>query len=198
MPRVANHDERRMEVCEAAWTVIARDGLESTTLRGIAHELGMTTGVLMHYFRDRDDLLSFAIDELMNRLDSRVEQLVLDKTGIPYLEAALLGGLPIDAKSQRGWKVWLAVTGASVGKPHLLEKQRVRYARQRERATATLKALQSQGLLDKRVNIVQEADTIVEMIDGIGIGWFIDPLRYTAERQTAIVQRYVESMLVRK
>jgi AcrR family transcriptional regulator len=180
-----------MEVCEATWIVIARDGLEATTLRSIAFELRMTTGVLMHYFRDRDDLLSFAIEEVMNRLEKRISQLMEGKTGAQRIESLLLGGLPIDEKNQRGWKIWLAVTGASVGKAAQLEQHRARYTRLRQRAVLELKALQKAGQLARGLSVTTEADTIVEITDGIGVGWFIDPARYTAARQRAAVKRYI-------
>jgi AcrR family transcriptional regulator len=43
--------DRRLDVSEAAWRVIAREGLDRTSLRAIAQELGCTTGVVTHYFR---------------------------------------------------------------------------------------------------------------------------------------------------
>jgi AcrR family transcriptional regulator len=194
MPKIANHEERRRDVCEAAWTVIARDGLEATSLRAIAFELGMTTGVLMHYFKDREELISFAIEEIMNRVTIRIDQLLEGKEGFDRIEAMLLAGLPIDDKNQRGWKIWLAVTGASVGKANLLAQHQARYATIRNRLVKELKSLQKNGLVSKPLNINLEADAMVELTDGIGVGWFIDPDRYSAHRQKAAVRRHIDCL----
>jgi AcrR family transcriptional regulator len=43
--------ERRIEVAKAAWQVIIREGLDRTSMRAIAQELGSSTGVVTHYFR---------------------------------------------------------------------------------------------------------------------------------------------------
>jgi AcrR family transcriptional regulator len=50
--------QRRLdEVDEAARRVIVRKGLRSTTMRDISREGGFTTGVLTHYFPDKDALI---------------------------------------------------------------------------------------------------------------------------------------------
>jgi AcrR family transcriptional regulator len=194
MPKIANHAERRKEVCEAVWEVIARDGLEATTLRAIALELGMTTGVLMHYFRDRDDLIEFAIEEVMNRLEASVDQQVAGKSGLPRLEALILAGLPISAKAQRGWKIWLAITGASVGRVSLLAQHQRRYAMLRQRVAKEIKSLKQNGVIAHDINVTAEADASIELTDGIGVGWFIDPERYTQGKQRTAVKRFIDRL----
>jgi len=55
-----SHDRsqrRRREVCDAARRVIARNGLEVTTLRDISREGGFTTGVVTHYFPDKQAVI---------------------------------------------------------------------------------------------------------------------------------------------
>ena len=44
--------------------VIGRDGLEAATTRAVAEECGWSTGVLKHYFDDKDQLLHAALREL--------------------------------------------------------------------------------------------------------------------------------------
>src|SRR5262245_21785277 len=48
---------RYAEIVDATIRVIARDGLSGASLRSIAREIGYTTGVVMHYFKDKDELL---------------------------------------------------------------------------------------------------------------------------------------------
>ena len=64
MPKVVDHELRRRELARAALRVIGRDGLEAATTRAVADESGWSTGVLKHYFDDKDHLLHEALREL--------------------------------------------------------------------------------------------------------------------------------------
>ena len=44
MPKVVDHAVRRAELVDAAWRVIAEEGLEAATMRRIAEAAGCTTG----------------------------------------------------------------------------------------------------------------------------------------------------------
>ena len=78
MPKLVDHDLRREEVAEAAWRVIGRDGIEGATLREIAREAGFTTGVIQHYFRDRDELLAFAARLISQQGSARLAEAIAD------------------------------------------------------------------------------------------------------------------------
>lgn len=56
--------QRSKELIEATWAVVARVGVDNATVREIAREAGCTTGALWHHFRNRDDLIVQAIDQL--------------------------------------------------------------------------------------------------------------------------------------
>ena len=60
---VADGQDRRAEVVAATRRVIARDGLDKASMRAIAQELGCTTGVLTHYFRDKEAMLDVVLGE---------------------------------------------------------------------------------------------------------------------------------------
>ena len=50
MPKVVDHDQRRVELVQATWRIIAREGIERATMRGIAAEAGFANGALKPYF----------------------------------------------------------------------------------------------------------------------------------------------------
>ncbi|MHC5718782.1 MAG: TetR family transcriptional regulator, partial [Nostoc sp.] len=58
-----SYDDRRIEVTKAAWRVIVREGLDRASMRAIAQELGSSTGVVTHYFRDKEELTLFALEQ---------------------------------------------------------------------------------------------------------------------------------------
>ena len=59
--------EWRSKVATAALGLISREGLKGASLRAIAVELGSTTGVLTHYFRNKDELLLFVLETIMRK-----------------------------------------------------------------------------------------------------------------------------------
>jgi AcrR family transcriptional regulator len=59
------YDDRRLEVAQAAWRVMIREGLDRTSMRAIAQELGSSTGVVTHYFRDKEELILFALEQVV-------------------------------------------------------------------------------------------------------------------------------------
>ena len=60
VPKIVDHDERRLELVDATWRIIARLGIEGATMREIALEAGFANGALKPYFPTKDTLLEFA------------------------------------------------------------------------------------------------------------------------------------------
>src|SRR5579884_1412256 len=100
MPKEVDHDERRAELLEAVWRVIARDGMEGTTIRGIAKETGWSTGVLSHYFADKGDIIGSALRLAYERIAARWDEKLEGLTGLRALYELVLDNLPLDDERQ--------------------------------------------------------------------------------------------------
>ena len=61
MPKVVDHEERRNSIARAAMHEIAERGIEDLRLKDVAERAGWTTGVLTHYFKSKEELLSEAL-----------------------------------------------------------------------------------------------------------------------------------------
>ncbi|WP_327091069.1 TetR family transcriptional regulator C-terminal domain-containing protein [Nonomuraea sp. NBC_01738] len=72
MPKVVDHAARRVELAEAVWRIVVRDGIGEVSIRGVAAEAGWSTGALRHYFTTRAELLAFAADLVVERVTERV------------------------------------------------------------------------------------------------------------------------------
>ena len=57
MPRIVDHDVRRRQICDVLLDVVAEAGVTAATIREIAERSGWSTGVIGHYFKNRQDLL---------------------------------------------------------------------------------------------------------------------------------------------
>lgn len=60
-PRVG--EDRREQIINAALRVFAQKGFARATNRDVAHEAGITTGLIYYYFASKEDLLKAALEE---------------------------------------------------------------------------------------------------------------------------------------
>lgn len=98
MPKIVDHDERRLELVDATWRIIARLGIEGATMREIALEAGFANGALKPYFPTKDTLLTFAFGHVFNRTNQRIREVTEGKAGIPALKAFCIEVLPLDSE----------------------------------------------------------------------------------------------------
>lgn len=96
MPKIVDHDQRRLELVGATWRIIARLGIEGATMREIALEAGFANGALKPYFASKDTLLTFAFGHVFNRTNERIAKVTSGVTGLPALRAFCCEVLPLD------------------------------------------------------------------------------------------------------
>ena len=191
MPKVVHHESRRVEVAEAAWRVIARDGIDAATVRDIANEAGRSTGVLAHYFRGKDDLLLYALRLAWNRAAERMASKSRGLMGLEALRSVLLEALPLDEERRVEWRIWVSFWGRAASDVSLADEQRKRYTLWRRLMHSLIQTCQRQGSVQKDVDAEKEADMIVAFVDGIGTQATLEPDHLSTQRQTALIDRYL-------
>jgi len=165
MPRTVDHAKRRVELIAAGWKLIARDGLEMATMRRVAAEAGCTTGMLTHYFADRQSLLVGALRGAHERAAARMISAAVDaESDFDRLERVVMESLPLDDVRTQEWRIWLAFWGASMSNPDLAAENQARYVEWR----STVSALLSEIFADD-ADAQNECNLLIAMIDGLGI-----------------------------
>ena len=96
MPKIVDHDQRRLELVDATWRIIARLGMEGATMREIAEEAGFANGALKPYFPTKDLLLTSAFGHVFNRTNQRIAAMTEGLSGIAALRAFCAEVLPLD------------------------------------------------------------------------------------------------------
>jgi len=182
--------DRVVEVVEATGRVIAREGLEGASLRSIARELGVTTGVLTHYFRDKEDLLGFVQASIFGGLEASNRPLLDQGPDVDLTIEALMRILPNSPRNIDWWKVWLGFTVAALSRPDRAEAHADKYADLRRHWVKVMRRLQSAGLLKSDIDPVIEAETLVCLVDGIGVQAVISPKALPARKQRALLRAY--------
>lgn len=97
MPKIVDHDQRRVELVEATWRIIARLGLDGATMREVAAEAGFANGALKPYFPTKSELVQATFEYVFSRTNARVERATGALHGLDALRAFALEVLPLDA-----------------------------------------------------------------------------------------------------
>lgn len=190
-----NYGDRRIEVAEAAWRVIIREGLDRTSIRAIAQELGCSTGVITHYFRDKDELTLFALERVFENLLEDMKAYTDERQGIERLEQMLFSALPFEARGIAGWQVWIAFLGYAIGRENLVQEHRKRYDFLRRLIYQELTDLQAARLVRDDLDLTLEANALVALVDGIGTSMVINSEQFHPDQQRYLVQRQIKALL---
>jgi AcrR family transcriptional regulator len=186
MPKTVDHELRREELLEAVWRVVARDGLEGATVRGMARETGWSVGVLSHYFKDKDDILRSALELALQRIEARWETQLADLGPLEALRALVLDNLPLDDERELETKFlmnyWSRAIREDVPQPRRRGPELI------DRLTALIEQGVQEGEIATEVVPEDAAEILLGLIDGFSLHSLLDPERLSPERQVALVE----------
>lgn len=104
MPRQVDHEQRRREIADALWRVVADEGVDAVSLRKVAGAAGVSMGLVQHYFHTRDEMLLFAFEVVGLRVAEECGQALarIDDPGPrDRVRVLLTQWLPIDDRRLR-------------------------------------------------------------------------------------------------
>jgi AcrR family transcriptional regulator len=100
--------ERREQLIAAAARVIARSGYDAATVRDVAREAGVSTGVIAYYFEGKDDLFAHVLRAASRAFRARL-QAARDAAETPRdrLLALAEAATPADDEAVRAHALWI-------------------------------------------------------------------------------------------
>lgn len=189
MPRVVDHGQRREEVALAATALIARDGIDSATVRDIAKAAGYSTKIVSSYFSDKRELLLMVYRSSAERTRHRMMQArVVGGDDIIACTDALL---PLDEDRRTDWAVVMAFWGMAVADSAFKREQRRRVRSVRQFLSAVIENTVAVGRLPETTDAEQLAADLLTAVTGIAAQVPFDPTYWTAERQRALIARTI-------
>ena len=188
MPKKVDHDERREELVLAAWRVIAAQGIDEVTIRDIARESGYSSGVLAHYFKNKDDLLAHALRLSHTRIRKRYDAEREKAEAAEALRAILLDNLPLDEQRDLETRIEMSFWARSLRNEELHEIQQ----RESETLRTLLRELVEQAQKDKAISKKHDREEILELlgavIDGLSLHALLYPKRLPPKRQAKVME----------
>ncbi|BDH56428.1 TetR/AcrR family transcriptional regulator [Tsukamurella sp. PLM1] len=116
MPRVVDHAQRRAEIAQTVWEIIATDGIGAVTLRTIAARGGVSMGRIQHYFPTRDAIVQHALRAL---IDAATEANPVPAAPSDTLRMLLTHAVPHTEAQRLGSKVWYAYLAEAITDPEI-------------------------------------------------------------------------------
>lgn len=117
-----SYDERRDQLAESALTTLGELGYSRTGLRDIAAHSEFTHGVVHYYFRDKTELITYAVRRYKERCVTRYDEAVATSTSADELAERfadkLVETIREDAPMHR---LWYDVRAESMFEPDLRE-----------------------------------------------------------------------------
>ena len=188
MPPRPSKNEQRRRIVQCAFQVLARDGLESFAMRRVAQEAGCTIGLINHWFSSKEDLVTAAWNEALERENARSADVL--STDAFSVASLLARSLPINEALRQEALVWLAFRALSLSNPTVRTACRRRFALGRR----MLGDLLANGRPRSRQDEIAAA-TMIAAMEGITIMAALDPGRWSAQRQRQALKALLEPLL---
>ncbi len=109
VPKRIDHRAREREVAEAAWKVVARDGVGKLSVRNVAEEAGLATASLRRAFPTQDALRAYCLELVRERTQARIDAVDQSLPAAEFVEACLLQLLPLDDDRRLEMEVFIAI-----------------------------------------------------------------------------------------
>jgi AcrR family transcriptional regulator len=191
MPKIVNHDSRRLVFAQAAMRLIARDGFEAMTMRKVAAEAGLSYGSLFHYFESKDDLLLFAIRHTTAEQGRRVSSFTSRNRGLEALAQLITDDSLVDAASRDDWLVWQAFIYRSALQDRFADMHAELIDGWVGRIQQLLEEARASGEVRPDLDVREEAVGLWVFSAGLGQQGLLHPALLPPRRQKSLIRDYL-------
>lgn len=207
VPKVVDPDTRRRDVVDAAFQVIHRDGLEHASLRAIADQAGLAVGSVRHYFATHDEIMTFAMQSLSERIGDRMMDRLAGvraefgttgpgastPAGRDLIVAMLAELLPLDEQRHFEADVWLSFVTAARNRVALRPYAAAMHDGIRAIVRRVLHAGDRRGVLAV-TDVDLEVERLAAVLDGLTLAMILPPATLTARTVRDVVRVHIDGL----
>jgi AcrR family transcriptional regulator len=188
MPKRVDHHARRTEIADALMRVAATRGLEEVSLRHVAAEAGVSAGMVQHYFRTKEEMMTFALDVVRERVQARLAAEPGDiASPRAVVRALLIQLLPLDESRLLEGHVALAFLAYAAVKPAAGAALRDDTALMRAFIAEQIRATQGPAA---PIDPAHAATGLLALVDGLGL--HVLGRHYSPEVALAVFDAHLE------
>ncbi|MER9504802.1 transcriptional regulator BetI [Mesorhizobium sp. M0579] len=183
-------DIRRKELRQAAFAVLEREGVAGATLEKVAAHAGASKGIVLHYFRNKQELFEHAMREANAVLrDAVIARLSRALTSMERVDAVIEGNFEPHLFQPSICHAWLSLCAEVPRDTTLARIQKVLHARMRSNLLSGLHGLTSPKEAD------EIALGVTALIDGLWLRLGLHPGSVSREQAIRQVKNYVAARL---
>lgn len=190
MPKIVDADQNREMIARAACRAIAAKGIGTVTLRDIAAEAGATTGMILNYFDNKDDILAAALRQPFAAVRASVEAQIA--AGTNDLATILDCVIPATAETRADVAVWVGFWGTVATDAEAQTLNRALHAE----ALAVYDRAMAQAWPETRIWARDVHDTvrrgIVTFLFGLNAGGVTNPTAWPPQTQRSQLGLYLD------
>ena len=191
MPKIVDHDERRLSIVHATWRLIAAKGFRATTMREIAKASGVANGGLFPYFRDKQELIGATFEHVFAATNERFAAVRADRVGLAALRELLLQIFPLDEERILEARIVIPFWEYAANDPGLRELHDGRLELWRSEIADDLEAAKRLGEVRDDVDVSLATDQLMAMLNGVQMLAVLTPAKATPKRLTAMLDDYL-------
>jgi AcrR family transcriptional regulator len=191
MPAIVSHAKRRGLIATVVKRIVAKNGMESVTVRNVAREAGFSSTIVSHYFRDKHDLLHFTYGSIRTRAIQMIEEAF-------HRDADVLGCfetlLPISDENLADWQAWFGFWGKTTSDPVLAAERIANVEATNELFQRILKHAKKRGELPAQLDTAVHAKRIQMFINGLASFVVMKPSAWPPAAQRAVLAAEIGTM----
>lgn len=196
MPKIVDHDARRRQLAQVVWRLIACEGFDAVSVRAVAREAGLSHGAVQYYFANHKELLTFAMDVIVDASARRLD--AIDHADAAEALLATLEALaPLDSDATIATRLWVEMFTRSLTDPDF---QRVNLDFNRllaDTITRLLTRLAEQCGFGGAGAVASETARLHALFDGACVHAVTDPQRMPPARLRELLRLHVTELAER-
>ena len=181
--------DKRIEIVEGVWSVIAQQGIAAVSVRSVAAAAGVSPGRVQHYFATKTELVRASVEAMLDAAAEANPEALGDPADPATLRALLTHAIEPAASSRAGTSVYFNFVAASVADPwigHALAQARAGVVDEVERCLRAQVAEADASALALELTLLAEGAT-----QSVFLGWCrseqaLDLIRRSIGRATGL------------
>jgi TetR/AcrR family transcriptional repressor of bet genes len=183
MPKVGMAPIRRRQVIEAVLEILEAEGWNGLTTKRVSERAGVSTGILAHYFGNKDSMVADAIRDAYRRFtDDVLETVALCHGAVEKLVALIDRLTPPSPAQVPEWTFWFAVWGRMPFDSEIRQELATVYLEYSLLVANILRDGMEEGSVPRSIDPELASDQFVALADGLGLRCHMDPEGFPASR----------------
>lgn len=193
-PDASGKADRKDQIIAATIRVVSREGIRGATMRSIARELGLTTGVISHYFRDKDELMHEALQRCFDPTVVALNQVAAAEDPWDAFLTLFLAQVPRYVTSRFRGRMWIGLVIQIESEDALWKTYKANYAWCRKQVQRLIERCQKRGHIRTDIDTTVETARLLALIYGLMMEGIGEPTRLTQAFVRKVLSAHIDGL----